>query len=121
MIAATGKITTVAGDDVSGYAGDGTLATAAELSSPEGVAVDTAGNLFIADTANNRVREVSAATGLITTVAGTGAAGDSGNGTAATAALLDLPTGFGGGAQPGACSSRIRAATRFAQLISLAE
>ncbi len=66
------KITTVAGDGTAGFAGDGHKAMAAELSAPQGVAVDAAGDLFIADTGNGRVREVRAATGIITTIAGPG-------------------------------------------------
>ena len=91
--AATGKISTVAGKGVNGNSGDGGAATSAELNLPFGVAVDGAGNLFIADTYNNRVREVSASTGVITTVAGTGVAGLTGNGGGATAAQLNLPIG----------------------------
>ena len=60
------------------------------------MARDSAGNLFIADTANNRIREVVAATGVITLVAGTGTAGFSGDGGAATAAKLNAPTGVAG-------------------------
>ena len=61
-----GVITTVAGDGTGGYSGDNGPATAAELYNPTGVAVDSAGDLFIADTANNVVREVNLATGVIT-------------------------------------------------------
>jgi hypothetical protein len=78
--ASTGIITTVAGtvDDAQdcyydgGYSGDGGPATGAELSCPWGVAVDSAGNIYIADTYNMRIREVTASTGIITTVAGGG-------------------------------------------------
>jgi len=87
-----GIITTVAGNGVQGFAGDNGPATAAELDSPAGLAVDAAGDLFIADSHNQRVREVAAASGLIATIAGTGAAGFGGDGGAATAARLDLPT-----------------------------
>ena len=66
------SITTVAGNGVQGFSGDNGLATAAELDSPAGVAVDAAGNLYIADSHNQRVREVAAATGAIATIAGTG-------------------------------------------------
>src|SRR5436305_9369189 len=74
---ANGAVTRVAGNTIGGYAGDGGQATAAELSllgvvgiaSPGGLAVDSAGNLFIADTGNNRVRRVSPS-GIITTIAG---------------------------------------------------
>jgi len=85
-------ITTVAGNGVQGFSGDGGLATSAELDSPAGLALDAAGDLYIADSHNQRVREVNAATGIIVTIAGTGAAGFSGDGGAATAARLDLPT-----------------------------
>jgi sugar lactone lactonase YvrE len=88
----SGVITTVAGNGVQGFAGDNGLATAAELDSPAGVAVDSAGDIFIADSNNQRVREVAAATGIIATIAGTGVAGFGGDGGTATAARLDLPT-----------------------------
>jgi sugar lactone lactonase YvrE len=91
--AATGIITTVAGDGVAGFAGDGGPATAAELNFPSGVAVDAAGNIFIADAANNRIREVFAATGNIITIAGIGTAGFSGDGGKATLAQLHHPQG----------------------------
>jgi sugar lactone lactonase YvrE len=87
-----GVITTVAGDGVQGFAGDNGPATAAELDSPAGVALDAAGDLFISDSHNQRVREVAAATGTITTIGGTGTAGYSGDGGPAMAARLDLPT-----------------------------
>jgi hypothetical protein len=90
-----GVITTVAGTGIEGFAGDGGLATAAELDSPAGLALDSAGNLYIADTHNHRIREVSAATGLISTIAGTGVAGYSGDGGLATVAELALPTALG--------------------------
>jgi len=87
----TGVITTVAGTGVAGYGGDGAVATAAQLNRPAGVAVDGAGNLYIADTDNNRVRKVDAGTGLITTVAGNGVRTYGGDGGAATAASLTTP------------------------------
>lgn len=90
-----GDVYTVAGSAIgnSGTSGDGGAATSALLFSPEGVAADPAGNLYIADTGNNRVQEVSAATGNIATIAGSasGTAGTSGDGGSATAALLDGP------------------------------
>lgn len=102
------SITTVAGTGLSGYAGDGQSATSAELSQPSGVSVDSAGNLWIADFSNNRVRFVclrttacslpsgaggpSVAPGTITTVAGDGIANESGNGGAATSAGLSQPS-----------------------------
>jgi sugar lactone lactonase YvrE len=87
-------ITTVAGNGTQGYKGDGGSATSAELYGPAGVAVDASGNLYIADASNNRVREVNAATGVITTVAGTGVAGYSGDGGPATSAELNDPSGI---------------------------
>jgi len=89
---ALGTITTVAGTGDQGFAGDGGQATAALLDSPVGVAVDANKNIFIADSHNNRIREVMAATGVIQTIAGTGAAGFGGDNGAATAALLNYPT-----------------------------
>ena len=85
--AATGVITTVAGNSTGGYSGDGGAAISAQLANPNGVAVDGSGNLFIADQGNQRIRKVSA-TGVITTVAGTGARGYSGDGGPATSAQL---------------------------------
>ena len=90
--AITGFLSTVAGTGtVQGYTGDNHLATAATLSLPEGLAFDANGNLYIADTGNNVIREVNASTGMITTVAGTGVAGYNGDGITATTAKLDSP------------------------------
>ncbi len=89
---AAGVITTVAGDGVLGNSGDGGPASAARLISPRGVALDGAGNLYIADSVGNRIRKVDAA-GVITTVAGDGTEGFSGDGGPATAAQLRDPTG----------------------------
>ena len=89
VVKATGDIITVAGNGTAGYSGDGGPATAAELNDPNGVAVDSAGDLFIADSGNNVIREVVKATGDIITVAGNGTAGYSGDGGPATAAELD--------------------------------
>jgi hypothetical protein len=86
-----GIITTIAGNGETGYTGDGKAASGATLSSPSGVAVDGAGNLYIADTANNAVRKITAATGVIATVAGTGAPGYTADGIAATLAGLNGP------------------------------
>jgi sugar lactone lactonase YvrE len=88
---ATGIITTVAGNGASGYSGDGGPATTAELGALSGMAVDAAGDLFIADLVDSVIREVHAATGIITTLAGNGTAGYSGDGGAATAAELNWP------------------------------
>ncbi len=89
---ASGTITTVAGDGAQGFSGDGGPATNARLYFPSGVAVDTSGNLFIADTSNHRVRKVNAS-GTITTVAGNGTSGFSGDGGPATNARLYFPSG----------------------------
>ena len=92
---ATGVITTVAGGGSPGEGiGDNGPATAAELAVPEGVAVDAAGDLFIADFGNVRIREVNHVTGVITTVAGNGTEGDSGDHGQATAAELFGPEGI---------------------------
>jgi sugar lactone lactonase YvrE len=88
-----GTITTVAGNGTPGYSGDGGAATSAELYGPTGVAVDSSGNIYIADYENNRIRKVSASTGVISTIAGNGTAGYSGDGGAATSAKLYGPTG----------------------------
>src|ERR1700689_812495 len=82
----TFTISTVAGTGVAGYYGDGGPATNATLNQPYGMAPDAAGNLYIADDFNNRIRKV-AVNGTITTVAGTGAAGFGGDGGPATRAL----------------------------------
>jgi len=91
--AGTGLITTVAGTGTAGFNGDNILATNASLSFPDGVALDTVGNLFIAELLNNRIRRVDAGTGLITTVAGTGTAGFNGDNILATNASLSFPVG----------------------------
>ena len=84
-------IKTVAGTGTAGSAGAGFLAASAELSSPGGVAVDAAGNVYVADTANNRVQEISG--GTIITVAGIGTPGSLGDNGPATSAQLNQPTG----------------------------
>jgi trimeric autotransporter adhesin len=85
-------ITTIAGNGTAGFGGDGAPAISAELNLPSAVAVDSSGNLYIADYFNNRIRKVSPS-GSISTVAGTGAAGYSGDNGPATAAELNLPIG----------------------------
>ena len=94
VTAATGVITTVAGTGTAGYAGDGGPATAARIDTPMDVAFDSAGNLYIAEYGGNRVRKVLAATGVITTVAGTGAIGYNGDGIPATTANVSYPWGI---------------------------
>jgi len=90
MIDTAGAITTVAGTGTRGYSGDGGAATAARLRYPQGISFDAIGNLYIADCHNQRIRMVDTA-GIITTIAGTGTAGYTGNGGAATAARLRFP------------------------------
>jgi len=94
VLASNGKIYTVAGRGLpGGYNGDGILATSADLNVPQGVAVDAAGNIFIADRDNGRVRRVDAGSGNISTVAGTGSAGYNGDGIPGTSAQLAYPAG----------------------------
>jgi len=88
----TGKITTVAGNGTYGYSGDGGPATSAAIGPAVGVAVDTAGNIYIPDEFNNRVRKVDTS-GTITTVAGDGTQGFSGDGGPAASAQLWYPAG----------------------------
>ena len=88
-----GIISTIAGTGDYGYSGDGGLATQAQLDDPHGITIDAAGNLYIADTYNNRIRKVSSE-GIITTIAGTGNYGYSGYGSLATQAQLDEPYGL---------------------------
>jgi hypothetical protein len=90
-INSSGIITTVAGTGTGGYGGDGGLATLAQLSGPYGICVDPRGNLYIADLYNVRVRMVDTS-GIITTVAGTGAKGYSGDGGSPVLAKLNDPS-----------------------------
>ena len=89
-----GVITTFAGNGQRGYDGDGGPANQATLNFPEAIATDTAGNVFIADSANNVVRRVDAITGVITTFAGNGQHGFTGDGGPATGAELNDPEGL---------------------------
>ena len=89
----TGLITTVTGTGHGGYSGDGGPAASAELKNPMGVSVDGSGNIYIADTDNHRVRKVDGGTGIITTVAGIGNGGYSGDGGPATSAAINKPSG----------------------------
>ncbi|HEY1525244.1 MAG TPA: Ig-like domain-containing protein [Candidatus Angelobacter sp.] len=93
--ALNGVITTIAGNGVAGFSGDGGPAFAAQLNFNPGFSffIDGSGNLLIADTGNNRIRRVDASTGIITTIAGTGISGSSGDGGSATNAQLSFPTG----------------------------
>lgn len=88
-----GTITTIAGNGTAGYSGDGGPATAASLYAPSSVAADATGNIYIADMFNHRIRRVDYVTGIITTVAGTGVLGYSGDGGPATAARIRYPKG----------------------------
>lgn len=99
VAAGSGVITTYAGNGIAGYSGDGGPATSASMYGPSACALDSAGNLFVADAGNNVVRKITAPTGVITTVAGNGfgagaAKGSfSGDGGAATQAELNQPYG----------------------------
>src|SRR5256714_1296871 len=88
----TDTITTIAGTGKAGISGDGGPATSAAMHGPSGVAVDGQGNVYVADYGNNRVRKVSPG-GTITTIAGTGIAGFSGDGGPAAMAQLNTPVG----------------------------
>ncbi|MFN8207892.1 MAG: T9SS type A sorting domain-containing protein [Bacteroidales bacterium] len=88
---ATELLTEIAGDGSQGYNGDGIQALTARLNGPTGLALDTAGNLFIADKYNHRIRKLNLATGIISTIAGTGASGFSGDSSLATIAKLSQP------------------------------
>ncbi len=89
-VGTNGNISTLAGNGVNGYSGDGGQATGAMLNGPQAVAVDSLGNVYVGDTANNRVRKV-APNGVITTVAGSGDAGYSGDGGQAVNAQVGNP------------------------------
>jgi uncharacterized protein (TIGR03437 family) len=92
-VSIAGVISTVAGTGQPGSAVDDVQATVSPLNAPQGIAVDGNGNLFIADSANNRIREVTA-DGMIQTIAGTGAAGFGGDGDDATSAQISTPLGL---------------------------
>lgn len=90
--ATSGMSTVVAGTGLSGYSGDGGQALSAQLSSPKGIAIDSAGNLYIADTNNHRIRKIGT-DGVITTIAGTGTGTFGGDNAAATLARVNSPQG----------------------------
>ena len=87
-----GRITTIAGTGSAGFAGDGGPATSARLNTPHGIVLDAAGNVYIADPPNQRIRKVDTS-GRITTVAGNGSSGYNGDGIPATSARLNYPKG----------------------------
>ncbi len=86
----SGVISTIIGNGVAGFSGDGGQATAAEIDNPRGIGTDASGNLYISDAGNERIRKVTASSGIISTIAGNGVAGASGNGGPATAAEVNL-------------------------------
>lgn len=92
--AGTSNIATIAGTGVAGYSGDGASATAAQLNTPERIAVDTAGNVYLTDTNNHRIRRVAQSSGNIDTIVGTGAPGFGGDGGSSEAALINGPRGL---------------------------
>jgi uncharacterized protein (TIGR03437 family) len=92
-VTAAGAISTLAGNGKSGFGGDGSAATSAQLNAPQGIAVDASANVYIADTGNARIRKVSSG-GTISTYAGNGTPGYAGDGQAATSAQLNLPIGL---------------------------
>lgn len=94
MLTPDGALSTVAGVGVAGYCGDGGPAISACLNTPYYLALDRSGDLYIAEKYGHRVRRVSAGSGVITTVAGTGERGFSGDGGPAVRARLDNPTGL---------------------------
>jgi uncharacterized protein (TIGR03437 family) len=96
-VSRSGIIRTVAGNGMPGYSGDGAAAVEAQLHDPRGLAVDGAGNLYVADSGNHRIRRIDVH-GAISTVAGTGTAGFSGDASKASAAQLNSPRGIAVGA-----------------------
>jgi large repetitive protein len=93
VTASTGLISTIAGNGSAEYTGNNGPATKATLNTPTSVALDGAGNLYIADTGNNAIRKITAATGIITTIAGNGTPGFGGDNGPAGSAILDTPMG----------------------------
>src|SRR6516162_6542266 len=93
VVPQSGALTPIAGTGTAGFSGDGGPATAAKLNNPAHLAFDAAGNLYVADSGNNRIRKIAAGTNIITTVAGSGAAGTGGDGGPAVNAQLNAPEG----------------------------
>src|SRR4030095_2161788 len=94
-VALDGTISTVAGNGTHGWSGDGGSATSAALNEPYEVRFDTAGNMFFVERLNHLVRRVDAKSGIISTIAGTGVAGFSGDGGAAVKAQFSEPHSIG--------------------------
>ena len=94
MVSSTGIITTIAGTGTAGSAGDGGPATSAQINYPQGIETDHSGNIYIADSNNYKVRKISRGAGIITTYAGTGISGSSGDGGQATSAQMTLSYGL---------------------------
>ncbi len=90
----SGTITTIAGTGSEGYSGDDGDATSATFYNPHGIAIDSSGNVYVNDYRNHRVRKISSSTGIISTYAGTGVGGFSGDGGVATNAALNGPNGM---------------------------
>lgn len=91
ITSSTGIISTIAGTSTSGYSGDGGAATSAQLNYPAGIAIDGSGNIYFADQGNQRIRKINSSTGIISTIAGTGTAGFSGDGGSASSAQINNP------------------------------
>jgi sugar lactone lactonase YvrE len=91
--ARSGLISTVAGTGVKGYSGDGGPATQATFNGPKEIDIDASGNIFVVDTENHAIRRIDAQSGVVTTVAGNGKRGGTGDGGPATDATLDRPHG----------------------------
>ncbi len=94
IVLSTGIITTVVGSDSAGFSGDNGPAINAKIRLPDAVCIDTVGNLYIADAGNHRIRKIIMSTGIITTFAGVGTAGNSGDGGLATNAEISVPAGL---------------------------
>ena len=86
-------VSTIAGSSVS-FSGDGAIATAARLQDPYGIFVHSSGDVYFSDKNNQRIRKITASTGFISTIAGTGTSGFSGDNGAATAATFQYPAGI---------------------------